>query len=91
MIFEKQRSLGLEFLWRNLVQSTQDRTEHCVLCQTLSLCQVLGVVKVRCAHVLKWRPLTRLPWALREARSTEVGGRISTVFLDNMGIERSLM
>ena len=88
---KKKWSLGLEFLLRNLVQSTQYRTEHCVLCQTLSLCQVLGDVKETCSHVLKWRPLTRLPWALREARSTEVGGRTTTVFLDNMGIERSLM
>ena len=53
MIFEKQRSLGLEFLWRNLVQSAQDRTEHCVLCQTLSLGQVLRDMKETCALTLK--------------------------------------
>ena len=49
----KKRSLGLEYLLRNLIQATRHRTEHCVLCQTLSLCQVLGDVKESCAHVLK--------------------------------------
>ena len=52
MLFEKKWCLGLEFL-RNLVQSAQYRTEHCVLCQTLSPCQVLGDVKETCVHMLK--------------------------------------
>ena len=39
----------------------------------------------------KWRPLTWLPWTFGEGRSTEVDGRISTVFLDSMEIDRSLM
>ena len=40
---------------------------------------------------LKWRPLTWLPWVPGEERSTEIDGRISIVFLDNTGIDRSLM
>ena len=50
---KKKWSLGLNFLLRISVQSAQDRTEHCVLCQTLSLCQVLGDVKETCVHMLK--------------------------------------
>ena len=38
----------------------------------------------------KWRPFTKLPWAFREARSTEVAGRISIVSRDNKRTQRNL-